>query len=186
MRNDLDCLAQIGALALLRDDGIVDLAGRYVVGLGRMDTQESFVMAQVQVGLGAVFRDVALTVLIRIERTGIDVDVGIEFLDGDAKAARLQEFGQGSRDDAFPKRRSHSARYEYILGVHGSRRLITGFKSKNNLGILRKKLLLHDKSRLFCKKRLRTSGGICVFRFFNFSKNYINNREKSGFYTIIY
>ena len=101
MWDDLDGLAQVGALAFLGDDGVINLARSHIVGLGRVYAQETLIVAQVEVRLGAVFRDIALAVFVRVERTGIDVDVGIEFLDGDAQAACLQELGQRGRDDAF-------------------------------------------------------------------------------------
>ena len=57
-----------------------------------MDAEETFVVTEVEVGLRAVFGDVAFPVLVGIERSGVDVDVGIEFLDGDSEAPGLQEF----------------------------------------------------------------------------------------------
>ena len=91
--HDLDGLAQVGAFALLGDHGVVDLAGGHIVGLGSVHTQEALVVPEIQVGLRAVFRDVAFSVLIGVERAGIDVDVGVEFLDRDAQSSRFQEFG---------------------------------------------------------------------------------------------
>ena len=90
--DDLDGLAQVRALALAGNDGIVDPSGRHIVGLGGMDAEETFVVTEVEVGLRAVFGDVAFPVLVGIERSGVDVDVGIEFLDGDSEAPGLQEF----------------------------------------------------------------------------------------------
>ena len=94
MGDDLDGLAQICALALLFDYGIIYFAGGDIVGLGRIDAQEPLVVAQVEVGLGAVFGNVALAVLIGIESAGVDVDVRVELLDGNAQTSGLQKLGQ--------------------------------------------------------------------------------------------
>ena len=48
-------------------------------------------MAQVEVGLGTVVGDVDLAVLIGRHRAGVDVEVGVKFLNGDREAARLEE-----------------------------------------------------------------------------------------------
>ena len=90
--DDLHGLAQVRALALAGYDGIVNPSGRHIVGLGGVDAEETFVVTEVEVGFRAVFGDVAFPVLVGIERSGVDVDVGIEFLDGDSEAPGLQEF----------------------------------------------------------------------------------------------
>ena len=51
-------------------------------------------MAEVEIGLRAVVRDVHLTVLVGRHGAGIDVDVGVELEDGDAKPAGLQDAAQ--------------------------------------------------------------------------------------------
>ena len=48
-------------------------------------------MAEIEVGLGAVFGNENLAVLIRVHRAGVDVDVGIELLDRNADAARFEQ-----------------------------------------------------------------------------------------------
>lgn len=97
----MDCLAQVGTLALTGDDGVVDLAGRDIVSLRGVNAQKALVMAQVQVGLGAVFRDVAFAVLVRVQRAGVYVNVRVEFLYGDSQPASLQEFGKRRCHDAL-------------------------------------------------------------------------------------
>ena len=82
--DDLDRPAEIVAAALLLNDRQIDLAGRPVVVPRRRLVGEPFVVAEVQVGLGAVVGDVDLAVLIGAHRAGVDVDVGIELLQGDA------------------------------------------------------------------------------------------------------
>ena len=48
-------------------------------------------MAKVEVGLGTVFGDVDLAVLVGTHRAGVNVDVGVELLRGDLQPARLQK-----------------------------------------------------------------------------------------------
>jgi hypothetical protein len=60
---------------------------------------EPLVVAEVEVGLGAVFGDEDLTVLERAHRPRIDVDVGIELLQLDPEAAGDQQTADGGRGD---------------------------------------------------------------------------------------
>ena len=84
MGNDLDRLSEICALALPGNDGMVNLSGGDIVGLGHMNAQEPLVMSEVEVCLRTVIRNVALAVLIGIQCTRVYVDVGVKFLDGDS------------------------------------------------------------------------------------------------------
>src|SRR5579871_5686619 len=91
MRNDLHGLALVGALAFLLDDGFVDSAGGVVAIAGQGGVGEAFVMAQIEVGLGAIVEDVDFAVLVRVHRAGIDVDIGVELLHAHAQAAMLEQ-----------------------------------------------------------------------------------------------
>jgi hypothetical protein len=66
-------------------------------------------VAEVEVGFGAVLGDEDLAVLVRRHRAGVDVEVRVEFLDGDAEAARLQHAADGSGGDAFADRADDAA-----------------------------------------------------------------------------
>ena len=70
---------------------LVDSAcGDAVVARG-MNARKPLIVSQVEVGLKAVLRYVALTVLVGVQRTGVDVDIRIELLDGHLIAPRLQQ-----------------------------------------------------------------------------------------------
>ena len=101
VRHHLDGLAQIVSAALFVDDGLVDSTGGHGVGTGGADAREPFVMTQVQVGFHPIDSHVAFAVFVGVQRAGVDVDVGIEFLDGDGISPRLQQFSDAGRDDAF-------------------------------------------------------------------------------------
>ena len=83
VRDDLHRGPQVIASSLLGDDLTVDLARGDVAGLGQGGVGEALVMAEVEVGLGAIVGDEHLAVLLRAHRPGIDVDVGVEFLERD-------------------------------------------------------------------------------------------------------
>ena len=116
VRDDLHGLAQVVAPPFLAQHRLVDLAGGEVVHLAHARGDEALVMAQVQVGLGAVFGDEDLAVLERAHRAGIDVDVGIELEEGDFEAARFENSGQRRGGNAFPQGRHHATGNEYVLG----------------------------------------------------------------------
>ena len=89
--NDLDGGAEIVAAALLGEDVLVDAAGGDVVAAGGRPPGETLVMAEVEIGLGAVVGDENLAVLVRRHRAGIDVEIGVELAQADLVAARLQQ-----------------------------------------------------------------------------------------------
>ncbi len=60
-----------------------------------------FALAQVEVGLVAVDGHIAFPVLIGIECTRVDVDVGVEFLDCYTVASGKEKAGKRRRYDAF-------------------------------------------------------------------------------------
>ena len=101
VRDDLDRAAEVVPAALLGDDRGVDAAGRDVGALGQVLVDEPLVVAQVEVGLGAVVGDEHLAVLVRRHRPRVDVDVGVELEDGDPEAPRLEQAPDAGGGDAF-------------------------------------------------------------------------------------
>ena len=91
MRHHLDGLTEIVATALLVDYRLVDAACGHGIGLGGLDVRETLVVTKVEIGLHAIDGDVTLSMLIRIERAGVDVDIRIKFLDSDVVAPCLKE-----------------------------------------------------------------------------------------------
>ncbi len=78
--DDLDRPAEEVAAPFARDDFAVDLPGGHVVELAEVFVDEALVVAQIEVGLGAILGDEDLAVLVRRHRAGIDVEIGVEFL----------------------------------------------------------------------------------------------------------
>ena len=75
-------------------------------------------MAEVEVGLGAVVGDEDLAVLERRHRAGVDVEVGVELLQRDLEAPRLEERADRGRRDALAEAGNHAARDENVFGSH--------------------------------------------------------------------
>ena len=91
MRHNLNGLAEIVASALLVDDRLIYTTRSHRVSAGSLNACESLVVTEVKVGLHTVSGHVALTVLVRVEGTGVDVDVRVELLDRNLVAASLQQ-----------------------------------------------------------------------------------------------
>ena len=117
--NDLDGGAQVFALSFLVDDGLVNFAGGDVGGLGQVFVDESFIVAQVQVCFGTVVGDEYFAVLVGAHGARVDIDVGIEFLDGNLVSSVLQKSAQGCGGNAFAQGRNNAAGYEDVFS-HGT------------------------------------------------------------------
>ena len=115
VRDHLHRRSQEVSLALLAKHGLPDRAGRVARVAGEVLVDEALVVAEVEVGLGAVLGDEHLTVLERAHRARIDVEVRVELLRLDAQAARLQQAAERGGDDALPERRDDSAGHEDVL-----------------------------------------------------------------------
>src|SRR2546423_11848364 len=72
-------------------------------------------MPEIEIGLAAVVGHEDLTVLERIHRARVDVDVRVELLHGHAQASGLQQTTERGCGDALPQRRSHATRHEYMF-----------------------------------------------------------------------
>ena len=97
VRDDLDGGAEIVAAPLLGEDVLVDAAGGDVVLLGRGPPGEALVVAEVEIGLGAVVGDEHLAVLIGRHGAGIDVQIRVELAQAHLVAARLQQRAERRR-----------------------------------------------------------------------------------------
>lgn len=101
VRDHLNGRAEIVAAPLALDDVLVDAAGGDVVLLVRGTPGEPLVMAEIEVGLGAVIGHEHFAVLVRRHRSGVDIEVGVELFDPRAIASRLQESPKSCCGDAF-------------------------------------------------------------------------------------
>ena len=89
VRDHLHGFAEVIAATFFLNNGLVNLAGAKAVEAGKLSAGKTFVMAEVEVGLGAIFEDVHFAVLERTHGAGIDVQVGVELLDAHCQATQF-------------------------------------------------------------------------------------------------
>ena len=128
VRDDLHGVAEVLAAALPRDDRRVDLAGGDVRGLVEVDVEEALVVADVEVGLGAVIGDEHLAVLERVHRARIDVQIGVELLHDDAQSARGEQIAEAGGREALAERGDDAPGDEDVLGNDEPGLTTTGFQ----------------------------------------------------------
>ena len=109
VRDNLDGGSEIISVALLGDDGLIDLAGCQTVGTAKRAGGEALVMAEVEVGLSAVVEHVNLTVLVGVHRPRIHVEVGVEFLDSYREAPRFEQRAERASCEALAEGGDHTA-----------------------------------------------------------------------------
>ena len=118
MRHHLDCLAEIVTVTLPVYHRFVDASCGNRVVARRVNTRKALIMPQVEVSFHTVHRHVALAVLVGVQRSWVDVDIRVEFLNSDLEATCLQQFTDAGRDDALAKRGNHTASDEDVFCIH--------------------------------------------------------------------
>src|SRR3546814_14067293 len=86
---------------------------------GEVLVDEALVVPEVEVGLAPVVGDEHLTVLERVYRAGVDVDVGVELLHRDQPPAGFEQPPERRGSAAFAAGRREAARDEGGLGTGG-------------------------------------------------------------------
>ena len=109
VRDDLHRGAEIVAASFLRDDALVNAPSREIAVPRRRRAHEALVVAEVEVGFGAIVRDEHLAVLERAHRARIHVDVRIELDHADLEPASLKDGPKRSRSDALAERGNDAA-----------------------------------------------------------------------------
>ena len=117
--HSLDRAAEEVAAAFLLDHGVVDLAHAQGAFPRQVFVDEALVVPEVEVGLGAVAGHEDLAVLIRRHGARVDVEVGVELLDGDGDVPALEDATEGRNGNAFAHGANDSAGNEDVLR-HGS------------------------------------------------------------------
>ena len=100
------------------DNGLVDTSRSDTIITCCLYTREPLIVAQVEIGLHTIHRHVALTMLVWVQRSWINIDIRIEFLNGNFVTTCLQQFANRRRYDALTKRGHHTTGYEYVLCLH--------------------------------------------------------------------
>ncbi len=104
VRNHLHRFAQIIAAPLAMDDLLVDAAGGEIIALRQLGVREALVVAQIEIGLGAIVGDENFAVLKRAHGTRIHVQIRIELLQRHAQSAAFEQTPDGRRRNAFSER----------------------------------------------------------------------------------
>ena len=81
------------------------------------DVGEALVVAEVEVGLGAVLGHEHLAVLVGRHRARVDVDVGVELLQADGQPARDEQASDRGRGDPLAERGDDAAGHEDEPGL---------------------------------------------------------------------
>ena len=116
VRDHLDGVAEVFAAALLGDDRRIHLAGGDIRRPGQVAVEEPLVVADVEVGLGAVLGDEDLAVLERVHGARVDVEVRVELLHRHLQPARGEQLAEAAGGQALTERGSHAAADEEMLG----------------------------------------------------------------------
>ena len=109
MRNDLHRAAEIFSAPFALNDHRINATGRYAVGLARDNAGVAFVMAEIEIGLGAVVGDIDLAMLIGTHRPRIDIEIRVELAQTDFESARLQQCAERRCGETLTERGNHAA-----------------------------------------------------------------------------
>ena len=115
VRNDLHGVAQVLAASLFRDHVGVDLAGRDVGRLVQINVEEAFVVADVEVCLSAIVGDKHFTMLERVHRAGVNVEIRVKLLHDDSQTARGEKVAERGGREALTKRGNNPTGDEDVL-----------------------------------------------------------------------
>ncbi|OPZ73014.1 MAG: hypothetical protein BWY82_01247 [Verrucomicrobia bacterium ADurb.Bin474] len=115
MRDNLNGAAQVVAAALGLDDREIDLAGGDAGRAGTGDVHEALIVAEVEVGFGAIIQHIDFAVLEWIHGARIHVQVRIKLLDLDTLAPLFEESTQSRSSQPFSQGGNHSTGYEYVF-----------------------------------------------------------------------
>jgi hypothetical protein len=116
VRDHLHGTAEVVAPAFFLQNVPVDASGGNVAFLGGRLAGIAFVVAEIEIGFGAVVGDVNLTVLVGAHGPRINIEIGIQFHHADGKSAVDEKSSDRGRRDAFAERRYNAAGYDKIFG----------------------------------------------------------------------
>ena len=116
VRDHLDGVAEVFTAPFLGDDGRIHLPGGDVCRSGQVAVEEPLVVADVEVGLGAVLGDEHLAVLERVHGARVDVEVGVELLHRDVQPARGEKLSEAAGGQSLTERGDHPTADEEVLG----------------------------------------------------------------------
>ena len=121
VRDHLHRRAEVLAFALFAQHPVPDAACRVICGARKVLVDEALVVADVEIGFGAVLGHEDLAVLKRAHRSRIDVDVRVELLHLHLQPARLEQAAERGSGDALAEGRDDASCDEHVLRAHRDR-----------------------------------------------------------------
>jgi len=76
-------------------DAFINAASSNVVRLCCLNAQKTFVVSQVEVGLVTIYRNIAFSVLVRVQCSRINIDIRVKLLNGYFITSCLKQFTDG-------------------------------------------------------------------------------------------
>ena len=101
MRDYLHGFTQEVAPAFFVYHILINASGSDIIGTVSFNIQKSFIVSEIQIGLVPVHCHVTFTMFVRIQGSGIYIDVWIKFLVSHPEAACLKQFAQRSSYNPF-------------------------------------------------------------------------------------
>ena len=118
MRDNLDGTAQEVAAPFFANDLCIHLTGGHIADLAQAHVNETLIMPKIQVGLGPVIQYEDLAVLIGAHCARVNIDIGIQFLNGDVEPAFFEQTSRCCCRYAFANRTDHTTGIEDIFSGH--------------------------------------------------------------------
>lgn len=107
MRNNLHRLSQIIAPSFFIYYILINTPCCNIIGASRRSIGESLVVTQVKVGFVSIDRHITFSMFIRVQCSGIYIDVRIELLDSYSITSCQKQSSQRSRNNTFTQRRGY-------------------------------------------------------------------------------
>ena len=118
MRNDLYGTSAVIPMTFLLKNRPVNFTGGHVGIFVQALINKPFIMTEIQICLRTVIRYENLSMLDRVHRTRVYIDIGIKLLHGHLISPGLQKTSQGGRRDPFAQTGNHTACHKYIFYCH--------------------------------------------------------------------
>ena len=116
MGNYLNRFTQVSTFPLLVNDRLINSTSGNIVGLRSVNIQKALIMPQIKICFSTILGYKAFSMLIGIECSGINIDIGIKFLNGHFQSSRLQQLCKGGCNNSFSQRGGNTTGYKNVLG----------------------------------------------------------------------
>ena len=109
MRDHLNRLTKVVAVALLIDHTLIDTSRGDVVLSRGADIEEALIVTQVQIRFVTILCHIALAMLVRIERARVDVYIRVKLLYRNLVPTSLKQFAKAGGYNTLTKRGDHAS-----------------------------------------------------------------------------